>query len=338
MLVEYIENTQDDLMPVNAARVSMNKHSTKFTYRADVEKGSDEGLIYYLAEHNHWTPFAQVRETFIFPEDPCIVDKAMPNDFQTDLAGLVMKKEDNGSVVMRQSLYGWIYYIRSGYIDKFEKDVTAYLSKYYPVTMKAFEVYNECYGIVLDIGPSVAHDRFVAEYTDPAFVDVTMRETVPIFVARQRFKHKVGFVENEISRRYVDDEPSFFIMTNDDWRARPEKNIKQGSGGKLDALVSQRVNDIYDSAMIQAATNYRTLLSYGVAPEQARMILPQSMYTSYYVTGSLLSWARLCKQRLDHHAQIEIRELAAQENDIINTIYPELWHEAKCRVNRKNIM
>lgn len=160
---------------------------------------------------------------------------------------------------------------------------------------------------------------------------ICMRETVPIFVARQRFKHMVGFTYNEVSRRYVDDEPEFY--TPDAWRSRPEGSVKQGSGDKN--LTNSRlesgfgyegtVQDHYEEFIESARGLYEDMLKTGVAPEQARMVLPQSMYTSYYVTGSLSAWARAYKQRIDAHAQVEIQDLAKQWGDIIAPLFPESW-------------
>lgn len=150
---------------------------------------------------------------------------------------------------------------------------------------------------------------------------ISLRETVPIFVARQRFKHTVGFSYNEVSRRYVDDEPDFFIPLA--WRGRP-KNAKQGSSGVLTDLYDD-IDSYYRILLDEAMDCYRKLLEHGVAPEQARMVLPQSMYTSYYVTGSLAAWARAFNLRSDSHAQLEIRELAQQWNDIIQPLYPISW-------------
>ncbi len=150
---------------------------------------------------------------------------------------------------------------------------------------------------------------------------IMMREKVPIFVARQRFKHMVGFTYNEVSRRYVDDEPEFF--TPDVWRSKPEGSIKQGSGGAVDG--SEAYTDLYKSKMRELVYLYEDLLTDGVAPEQARMVLPQSMYTEYYVTGSLSAWARAYKQRIDAHAQVEIQDLAKQWGDIIAPLYPKSW-------------
>lgn len=150
---------------------------------------------------------------------------------------------------------------------------------------------------------------------------ITLRETVPIFVARQRFKHMVGFTYNEVSRRYVDDTPEFFFP--EVWRSRPEGSLKQGSSGPVQHM--KAVQDRYRWAMDKAAEAYKELLALGVAPEQARMALPQSMLTSYYVTGSLAAFGRAFKQRIDVHAQVEIQELAKQWGEIIQPLFPVSW-------------
>lgn len=173
------------------------------------------------------------------------------------------------------------------------------------------------------------HNHFTP-FTHP---QITLRETVPIFVARQRFKHVVGFTYNEVSRRYVDDEPEFYIP--EVWRSRPEGSVKQGSGDKPVTDLTYRLGDgpgvtvdlgdAYDFFLSDCESLYRTMLEAGVAPEQARMVLPQSMYTSYYVTGSLAAFARFYKQRIDAHAQVEIQELAKQVGAIIQPLFPVSW-------------
>ena len=176
-------------------------------------------------------------------------------------------------------------------------------------------------------------------WTPFGHVIIQMRETVPIFVARQRFKHTIGFnyeeledgignVYNEESRRYVSSDPTFFVP--DVWRKAAE-NKKQGSSDEvITHLMDYDVEEYnipigaaYKSFLWEAANLYDTMIAGGVAPEQARMVLPQSMYTSYYVTGSLAAWARAYKLRIDPHAQKEIQDLAKQWDDIISAI-PEM--------------
>lgn len=156
---------------------------------------------------------------------------------------------------------------------------------------------------------------------------VTLRETVPIFVARQRFKHVVGFSYNEVSRRYVDNPPEFYIP--DKWRPAPTDK-KQGSAeGSVDIYdvrgFPPTLDDPYRRFLRIAEDLYKDLIGKGVAPEQARMVLPQSMYTSYYVTGSLAAWARAYTLRSQPDAQQEIQDLAAQWNSIIEPLFPVSW-------------
>lgn len=368
MKAEYINHMGDDLMVVNSARVSFDKES-EWVSTPSCEAfplfnrglgAADTKLITYLARHNHWTPFSHPQ--------------------------------------------------------------------------------------------------------------ITLRETVPIFVARQRFKHMVGFTYNEVSRRYVDDEPEFF--TPAEWRVRPVGSVKQGSGTeklpqpdfrqgfciqcgveisqskrhqgggqtkkycsvqckttftnrnrnpyknifnnakaratregkawelefdsfefpehcpylgiKLDysqgkekiqpnspsfdrknpslgyvegnvEIISHKANSMksnatpdemvkmaeavllrhrgyipnyehsYEGVCKKAVRLYNDMVADGYSPEQARMILPQSMMTSYYVTGSLAAFARAYKQRIDGHAQQEIQQLARQWGEIIAPLYPVSW-------------
>lgn len=167
---------------------------------------------------------------------------------------------------------------------------------------------------------------------------ITLRETVPIFVARQRFKHTVGFSYNEVSRRYVDSDPEFY--TPQDWRGRAKTN-KQGSDEniKIDILYKWEapwhkpgtdqeltIKDAYSEHLEHCASLYSDLIKAGVAPEQARIVLPQSMYTSYYVTGSLSAWARAYNLRSKADAGWEIRQVAKQWNEIIEPLFPISWN------------
>lgn len=168
---------------------------------------------------------------------------------------------------------------------------------------------------------------------------ITLRENVPIFVARQRFKHIVGFTYNEVSRRYVDDAPEFYHPKG--WRSRPEGSVKQGSGealvdnllrddGYQAGVYSQSCDDAYQEVICTSICLYNDLLSANVAPEMARMVLPQSMMTSYYVTGSLAAFARAYKQRIDDHAQKEIQDLAKHWDEIIRPLFPQAWEALTC--------
>lgn len=173
-----------------------------------------------------------------------------------------------------------------------------------------------------EIGDILKHVKNMPTHWTPfSHAMISIRETVPIFVARQRFKHMVGFTYNEVSRRYVDDTPKFYIP--EIWRARPDGGIKQGSGGShpdTDDMSAAYRRHIQDCHIL-----YGDMIEEGVAPEQARMVLPQSMLTTYWVTGSLYAWANAYIQRSDSHAQQEIQVLAQQWDDIISPLFPVSW-------------
>jgi thymidylate synthase (FAD) len=149
---------------------------------------------------------------------------------------------------------------------------------------------------------------------------ITLRETVPIFVARQRFKHTVGFSYNEVSRRYVDSDPEFYVPETLRYAV---KDKKQGSGEKIEGR--SWILEGYKDSVAESLNTYKWLLEKGVCPEQARMVLPQSMYTSYYVTGSLAAFARAYKLRIQPDAQVEIQELAKQWGEVIEPLFPVSW-------------
>lgn len=155
--------------------------------------------------------------------------------------------------------------------------------------------------------------RYLARHnhwTPFAHTSLTFRISCPIFVARQLAKHQIGLVINEVSRRYVDTPPQFF--TPDIWRSRAE-SVKQGSS--LDAVdTSATLSLTYAKYLKTCRDMYAELLEEGVCPEQARMVLPQSMLTEFIWTGSLAAFARVCKLRLDPHTQLETR-LVAQRID-----------------------
>ncbi len=202
--VECLDVFGDDLLVVNAARVSFNKESTEFSER-------DEKLVNYLAKNGHITPFFHPQARF--------------------------------------------------------------------------------------------------------------RIKMPIFVAREWYRHQIGFARNEVSRRYVDSDPEFFVP--EICRQR-DVNLKQGS----------REEPVKDNSICICAMNeinertlhiYKALLEQGVCPEQARMVLPQSMYTEFIETGSLSAYARLCGLRLDPHAQKEIQEYAEAISKIMAEKFPASW-------------
>ena len=142
----------------------------------------------------------------------------------------------------------------------------------------------------------------------------------PIFVARQLVKHQVGLVWNEVSRRYVDDEPEFYVPKR--WRLRPEGSVKQGSS---DETIE------YDIAgtMAYVKTTYNNLLREQVAPEMARMVLPQNMYTEWYWSGTLMAFARVCNLRCAKDTQWETQQIANKIDRFGAEFFPYSWVELR---------
>lgn len=166
-----------------------------------------------------------------------------------------------------------------------------------------------------------------------AHPQIRLRVKAPIFIRTQLFKHKFGAVENEVSRRYVDDGPEFYAP--DVWRGRPDKSIKQGSEGVVRAIPyeSTGLPEAWDTdpGSLSNTHNesllylYNTMLKGGVAPEQARMVLPQSTYTEWIWTGSLAFFARVYNQRSDPHAQWEAQQYAKAIGEIVEPLFPVSW-------------
>jgi len=203
MKVELLDKMGTDLSVVNAARVSYAKVKDKF-------EATDERLIKYLAEHNHWSPFAH---TFL-----------------------------------------------------------------------------------------------------------SFRIEAPIFVARQLVKHQIGLVWNEESRRYIDDTPKIHKIKQ--WREKP-KNSKQGSGGQI--VIDDKLFNEIQSHMSNSVYLYNKLIQANIAPEQARAVLPLNTYTNWIWSGTLYAFARVCKLRLDDHAQKETRDIAQAIHTCCYDCFPISW-------------
>ena len=169
--------------------------------------------------------------------------------------------------------------------------------------------------------------RYLAEHhhDSPFFhPQVCLRVETPIFVARQLFRHEVGASKNEVSRRYVDDTPVFEFPT--EWRERPDGGrSKQGSGGLLPTPLQEAINSRIGQFTEHVIELYDWLLDTGVAPEQARTVLPMALLTKWIWTGSLAFFARVCKDRLAPDAQAETREVAVQIDAIMRELFVESW-------------
>lgn len=179
-------------------------------------------------------------------------------------------------------------------------------------------------------------------WTPFGHTSITIHCKAPIFVARQLGKHQVGLVWNEVSRRYVDSDPEFYQP--DAWRARAEDK-KQGSseatvelnqfdytGCKFNEPAAWK-NDLDEelaSVSQYSFELYQALIRAGVCPEQARMVLPQSMYTEWYWTGNIAAFARVCNLRLAPDTQKETRDIARDIAGIIAPLFPVSWGALVC--------
>ena len=166
-------------------------------------------------------------------------------------------------------------------------------------------------------------------WTPFAHVQVQLRIKAPVFVARQLVKHQVGLVWNEISRRYVDFTPEFHAP--EAWRKRAP-NKKQGSLDETLDNDSLLYNSYWD-LMTKAEDLYSFMLEKGVAPEQARMVLPQSMMTEWYWTGSLAAFGRVVSQRISEDAQYECRVVAEKIDQLLVNHEP-ISYSWSCLTNR----
>jgi len=173
---------------------------------------------------------------------------------------------------------------------------------------------------------STADEKLIAylikhDHSSPFFhPQVRFRIRIPIFLAREWFRHTVGFSRNEVSRRYVDSPPTFFIPDT----VRPRAaNVKQGSDETAPG------NEFARALLLQSTKQsldvYQELLERDVCPEQARLVLPQNMMTEFIETGSLAAYARLCKLRMSPDAQKEIRDVAAMVSLHMEQAFPVSW-------------
>lgn len=161
----------------------------------------------------------------------------------------------------------------------------------------------------------------------------TFHVKAPVFVARQLQKHEY-MPWNEISRRYVDDDPTYYYP--DEWRGR-SSDKKQGSDGVVDLSAIKDTwqnNAILGSGTLEGHVTeisewlietYKLLLDKGVCPEQARMVLPQSMMTEWYWSGSLYAFAKMCSLRLKPDTQAETRYVAQEISEHMEELFPDSW-------------
>jgi thymidylate synthase (FAD) len=152
-----------------------------------------------------------------------------------------------------------------------------------------------------------------------AHPQVTFRFKCPLFIARQFQKHQIGYAWNEVSRRYVDYDPTFYVP--DSWRKRPD-NMKQGSTNEGEIFLEGRYLNNYMHQSREWVKDYKTMKAEGVCPEQIRMVMPQAMMTEWIWTGSLQAWSRFVNLRGDSHAQQECWIYAEEVAMTLTKLFP----------------
>lgn len=361
--VELIKETNSDLTVVNSARVSFAKESTWANPDTKELNEKDSKLIQYLAKHNHWTTFAHCNEVYLIILSNSELLQLYKNLKSNSGITIVPYEKSNDYiyVFIKGSLIAWTREV--ALINEVALSIEEDLCARYPIAAKALGLTSMLRRQTFDsrsiheVGHvSYLNDDWIAENASNLKLDVsehrgttlellssltsvTLRLNAPIFVARQLGKHQVGFVWNEVSRRYVDDNVTFYEP--DDFRGKPKPdpvtgkvNNKQGSsdetiGYDIDVL------GLYGKNNTDSYEDYKAFLKAGVAPEDARMLLPQSMMTQWYWTGSLLDWLRVYNLRIKEDTQAKTREVVKLIDLRLNEAYPKTWRKLKETYNAK---
>lgn len=172
-----------------------------------------------------------------------------------------------------------------------------------------------------------AYKRRAQHWAPFAHPHLSLRMTLPMFLARQFVKHQIGGTWSEESRRYISDEPGVWFP--DEWHMRPE-DVKQGAGNEVVTHIDHgyytyELAKLVPNTLAANVALYDTMVSQKVAPEEARIVLPLNTMTTVTWTGSLLFWSRVCNQRVDSHAQLAAQELGRQIANIVRPRYPVSW-------------
>ena len=214
--------------------------------------------------------------------------------------------------------------LANNFSDKQNHDLIRFLAR----GMKSGDWENLCDHIVAGTGNRqdakdlAVYLRSIPEHWVPfGHPHISIRMQAPVPIARQAFKHKIGFVESEESRRYISTRPDLYVPKC--FRAAAS-NVKQGSAGPHHQ--SEHWEAIYKDVGEGLIDLYLTAIEAGVCPEQARFFLPQGCEVNWVWTGSLYAFANFYNQRSDSHAQQEIRDLSDQVDRIIAPLYPVSWN------------
>jgi len=279
-------NLDGKLGVVNSARISFNN------WKNDLDD-KDLKLIKYLKDHNHKSPFfhPQIICLFADKED---VNELLLNEYDKDLfAGIEIC-----DVYVRFSMYSY-------------EQLKDKLPNHAFIPNPDNRTVNE----------------LIAEYGLKKATTIpylSFRISCPIFVRNQLDRHRIGLAFNEVSRRYVDTEPTFWKPEK--WR-KQSKNNKQASDGYIDDTLNAKCSKLYEFACNQIFDDYQALIEGGIAKELARAELPLSTFTSFVWTGSLEDYARIYNERVSPLAQIETKEIALDIGKICEEEYPHAWKQ-----------
>lgn len=280
MRVEVVKTTGDNLI-LDAARASFDRQAKDYSLERN------KGLMNFLVREDHWTPLAHVRMRF--------------KSFYCPIKGVLTPEQSagyefiNNDDVVENSLWGWYKLYLDG---NMEED----MARTFIHTVNNSEE--------LKIVASVLNLPETEPSSNAKFIgfgdSLTLRITCPIFVARQFFKHTIRFIYSEASGRYITYTDAFMPYT---WLSAPD-NKKQGSGEPVGIIKQILASALTALSYKVSYTTYNLLMKLGIAPEQARVVVPLATNTTFVVTSDQEGWARFLKQRLAGDAQTEIRILA----------------------------
>lgn len=323
--IEYVEHGNDDLTVVNAARTSLNRLSPELDEH-------DIRLINYLAraEPPHFTPFSQVQYCVVrwLPASKFAKWAISSQESQFDRVDLGLS---SGGILFaeRGSLYAYmnhhmmppgdapesVKHSINAFIE--HKDKTP-MRRPYEIDLTPF-MQNET--LMRDALKSFKPE--IADAEVARLLTAQHRLHMPIVpVARQWTTHKIFMTRNEVSGRYVEYDEGAWVPT--EWRLKPEGSVKQGSSNKTHEY-GKALTGIVKAAHTRAQDLNQQLSGEGIANEISRAVLPLSTYTAFTETGSVNAYARLARQRLDEHAQKEIRLYAQALDTIMLQIFPTTW-------------
>lgn len=295
MKAELVHERGDNLI-VTAARASFNRRSSEYTDEQNSK------LIKFLVSSSipHFAPLAHVRLTLRLEHWMIIYKKLSANN----KAGMIEVRQDGGIVDVSHSLWGWYILLRDKKVHfSIADSVIDHLHAIAPVASKLLELdkyrakgMHESGYVLVSPAPVSYENDFV-----------TLRVECPIVIARQLFKHQVGFIYSEASGRYIEYTKQFLPTS---WHNQPDSK-KQGSGDQVGLIRRALATALTNASHAVSFVTYKALTKLlRIAPEEARYCMSMASSTTFVVTASRADWQRVLDHRLDITAQTDIRVLA----------------------------